>query len=121
MDIEFLREYCLSLPGATEDMAFGEDCLLFRVDGKIFGCLSFVRADLFTVKLDPTEAVELRERYAEIEPAWHWNKKYWSQITLNGSLEKELILSLIRKSYHEVVMKLPLKVRREHPEYLTVV
>jgi predicted DNA-binding protein (MmcQ/YjbR family) len=31
MNIESVREYCLSLPMTTEDMAFGDDYLLLRV------------------------------------------------------------------------------------------
>ena len=36
MNIEQVREYTLSLPGVTEDQAFGEDILNFRLEGKIF-------------------------------------------------------------------------------------
>lgn len=39
MNIEQIREYTLSLPGVTEDQAFGEDILNFRLEGKIFVCL----------------------------------------------------------------------------------
>ena len=39
MNIEQVREYTLSLPGVTEDQAFGEDILNFRLEGKIFVCL----------------------------------------------------------------------------------
>ena len=31
MNLEELREYCLSLPYVTEDMPFGEDVLVFRI------------------------------------------------------------------------------------------
>ena len=37
MNIEDVREYCLSLPNTTEDMPFGDDILCLRVDGRIFG------------------------------------------------------------------------------------
>lgn len=120
MDIETAREYCLSLPMTTEDMAFGEDCLLFRVCNKIFACLSLARADCFVVKCNPEYALELRERYTEIEPAWHWNKKYWNQLNLNGSLRNDLIFSLVRHSYSEVVKKLPKSIRAAHPEILEI-
>ena len=86
MNIESVREYCLSLPMAGEDTAFGEEYLLFRVCGKIFACYGFVREDYFVVKCEPDYAVDLRERYADIEPAWHWNKRYWNQLRLNGTL-----------------------------------
>lgn len=120
MDIETAREYCLSLPLATEDMAFGEDYLLFRVFNKIFACLSFARTDYFVVKCDPEYALDLRERYAEIEPAWHWNKKYWNQLSFNGALRNDLIFSLIRHSYSEVVKKLPRNIKATHPEILEI-
>lgn len=120
MNIESIREYCLSLPMAGEDTAFGEEYLLFRVCGKIFACYGFVREDYFVVKCEPDYAVDLRERYADIEPAWHWNKRYWNQLRLNGTLGDELIRALIRHSYAEVVAKLPKRVKAEHPEILEI-
>ena len=39
MNIEQVREYTLSLLGVTEDQAFGDDILNFRLEGKIFVCL----------------------------------------------------------------------------------
>ncbi len=115
MNIEQIRDFCLSLPMTGEDTAFGEDILLFRVCGKIFGCYDFNRNNYFVVKTDPDYTLELRDRYPEVEPAWHWNKKYWNQLRLDGSLNDDFILGLIRHSYSEVVKKLPRRVRAEHP------
>ncbi len=120
MDIESVREYCLSLPMVTEDMAFGTECLLLRVCNKIFACLNLEGHDNVAVKSDPEYAIELREKYLEIEPAWHWNKRYWNQLSLNGGLQPETIQSLIRHSYSEVVKSLPRKVRIENPEICAV-
>ena len=111
MNIESIREYCLSLPMASEDMGLGEDYLLFRVCGKIFACYGFVREDYFVLKVDPDYALELRDRYTEISPAWHWNKKYWNEVSMAGSLSDDFIKSLIRHSYAEVVKKLPKKLQ----------
>ena len=36
MNLEELRDYCLSLPQVTEDMPFGEDFLVFRICNRIF-------------------------------------------------------------------------------------
>lgn len=121
MNIEELREYCLSLPHTTEDMAFGEEYLLLRVFDKIFACVGLERPDYFVVKCNPELALELRERYPEITPAWHWNKKYWNQISMHGSLTDELIKSLIHHSYSEVVKKLPKATRMTHPEITKVI
>lgn len=120
MDIEQLREYCLSLPKATEDMAFGEECLLLRVCGKIFACIYLVRTDCFVVKCDPERAIELRESHDEIEPAWHWNKKYWIQVSLSGELSPEFVKSLVRHSYSEVVAKMTRRQKAEFPEITEV-
>ncbi len=104
----------------TEDMAFGDDCLLLRVCDKIFACLSFEREENLTLKCDPDYAIELRDRYPDIEPAWHWNKKYWNQLRLPGLLSDDLVKGLIRHSYSEVVKKLTKKVKTEHPELLEI-
>lgn len=120
MNIETIRDYCLSLPLASEDMAFGDDYLLFRVCGKIFACCGLERKDYFVLKCDPEYALCLRDRYREIEPAWHWNKKHWNQLLLNGSLSERMIKHLIHHSYAEVVKKLPKQQKTEHPEITTV-
>ncbi len=116
MNIEEFREYCLSMPMASEDMAFGVEYLLLRVCGKIFACIGLERPDYTVLKCNADYAVELREMYVDIEPAWHWNKKYWNQLRLSGSLPDELVKSLIRHSYSEVVKKLPGKIKKQNPE-----
>lgn len=115
MDIETIRTYCLSLPRTTEDMAFGEEYLLFRVCDKIFACYGFEREDYFVLKCDPDYALELRERFPDIQPAWHWNKRYWNQIRLSGQLPDDFIAALIRHSYSQVVAKLPRCLRAAYP------
>ncbi|MDE6812568.1 MAG: MmcQ/YjbR family DNA-binding protein [Duncaniella sp.] len=115
MDIESVRNYCLSLPMTTEDSAFGDDIVLFRVLDKIFCCLPLEGDGYLAVKCEPLRAIELRERYAEIEGAYHWNKKYWNQINLFGNLDDDFIRSQIRHSYSEVVKKLTKRIRTENP------
>ena len=120
MDIQEIREYCLSLPCTSEDMAFGPELLLLRVHGRIFACLGIDRPDYFVLNCQPDYALDLRDSHEEITPAWHWNKKYWNQLSLRGNLTGELIRSLIRHSYSEVVKKLPKALRLQNPEVLDV-
>ena len=120
MNIETIREYCLSLPQATEDFPFDETTLVFRVLGKIFACLDLERSEWLTLKCNADYAIELRESHSEIEPAWHWNKKYWNQVNLNGMLEDDMIKGLVRHSYNEVVKKLNKQDKLEHPEILDI-
>lgn len=111
MNIESVRDYCLSLPSATEDFPFDETTLAFRVMGKIFAMVDLEKTEWFVLKCNPDYAIELRDAHPDITPAWHMNKKHWNQINLYGVLPDELIQQLIRHSYDEVVKKLPRKMR----------
>lgn len=116
MDVEDVRAYCLSLPRATEDFPFDEATLAFRVEGRIFAMIDLDDTSWFVLKCQPDYAVDLRDRYADITPAWHMNKRHWNQVNLFGDVDDEFVRSLIRHSYAQVVRKLPLRVRREHAE-----
>lgn len=111
MDIEQLREYILSLPHVTEDMPFGDDCIVFRISGKIFACLSLTGDKHVAIKLSPDRNNELRAEYSDIEPAWHWNKKHWSDIHYERSLPDSLVKSLLSESHNLVFSSLPKRIR----------
>jgi len=121
MDIEQVREYALSLFGVTEDQPFGDDLITFRIEGKIFLALALGGGELdlsssdpkFAIKLSPDRNEQLREQFAAISPAWHWNKKHWSDV-LYSNLDDAFVQSLIRESYLLVVAKLPKAVRQKY-------
>ena len=102
MNIEEIRNYCLTKPNATEDMPFGEGVLAFRIHGKIFLLTSLDQPDRFNVKCDPEKAVELRELYEEVKPGFHMNKKHWNTVHVDGRLPKKEILWMIDHSYELV-------------------
>ncbi len=114
MNIEELRDYCLSLPGTTEGFPFGEQTLVFKVKGKVF-LLTSLDTEIvqFNVKCDPEKAQELREQYDCVLPGYHMNKKHWNTILANGSVSNETLKSWIQDSYTLVVATLPAKVRAE--------
>lgn len=115
MDIEEVRDYCLTKRLATESFPFDEETLVFKVAGKIFACLSLRRPDLLILKCEPDYAIELRDRYWAIEPAFHFNKRHWNQHLL-PHLDDALVRSLIDHSYAEVVRNLPRKLRAAFAE-----
>ena len=115
MDIESIREYCLSLPKVTEDFPFDDTTLVFRIGGKIFAMMDLEDASKLTLKSDPNQALTLRDKYSEISGAWHMNKKYWNQLNLYGQLSDTLVNQLIRHSYSEVVKKCPKRRQQEFP------
>jgi predicted DNA-binding protein (MmcQ/YjbR family) len=115
MNIEELREYCLSFKNATEDMPFEDEYLIFRVFGKWFAVIPLNDPILkISVKCDPAKAAELREQYNCVEAAWHFNKKYWNSIILNRDMKDEDVKYWIRHSIEEVVKKLPKKIQSEY-------
>ncbi|MCM1079943.1 MAG: MmcQ/YjbR family DNA-binding protein [Bacteroidales bacterium] len=120
MNIEQIREYCLSLPVTSEDCPFGEEYLAFRVKEKIFAMIDLNNPEWFVLKCHPDTALVLRETHSEIKAAWHMNKKHWNQIDIFGLLPDTLIKDMIRHSYEEVVAKMPKKIKTEHPELMTV-
>lgn len=116
MNIEEIREHCLSLPDVTEDSAFGPEMILFRLKGKIFAALDLDRPDLMVVKCDPDEGTDLRDRYAGIRPAWHWNKQHWVEILFNEDVDDQMIRNLATRAYHLVRTALPKKTLYHFPE-----
>ena len=116
MNIEQLREYCLSLKGTTEDMPFKDEYLMFRIYNKWYAVVPLDdSADLkISVKCDPEKAIELREQYKSVEPAWHFNKKYWNSIVLNSDMDDKTVKFWIRHSLEQVVKGLPKKIQEEY-------
>ena len=112
MNIEQLREYCLSKKGATESFPFGEDTLVFKVMNKMFCLASLSEPGSINLKCDPEKAVELREQYACVSPGYHMNKKMWNTVELDGTVSRKLICEWIDHSYDEVVKKLPAREKK---------
>ncbi len=112
MNIEDIREYCLQKYLSVEEFPFDETTLVFKVAGKMFACLPLEKCDMLILKCDADYAIELRDKHSAIQPAWHFNKKYWNQLLI-PALEDNLIKELIDHSYAEVVKKLSRKRRIE--------
>ena len=100
MDIEQLRDYCLSKPLTEEGLPFGPNVLVFKVKGKIFLLASLDTPQLqFNVKCNPDLAEELREQYSCVIPGFHMNKKHWNTIIPDGTVSTAQIKEWIDHSY----------------------
>ncbi len=111
MNIEELRQFCLSLPGVTEHTPFDEVTLVYKVMGKMFALIPTDHDVSITLKCDPEWSAELREQYPAITGAYHMNKMHWNTIESNGSVPNELIIKLIQHSYKLVTDKLPKNIK----------
>lgn len=106
MNIESLREYCLSKPGVEETLPFGPDTLVFKVNTKVFLLTGLDEAELrFNVKCDPDKALELREEFSCVLPGYHMNKKHWNTVVVDGSVSSKQLKEWIDHSYELVVGK----------------
>lgn len=107
MNIESLRDYCLSKKRVVETFPFGEDTLVFKVMDKIFLLAGLDQSDRFNVKCDPEKAVALREEYEEVQPGYHMNKTHWNTVFINGRLSDGQLKEMIDHSYNLIVKSLP--------------
>lgn len=105
MDIVTFREYCLSLPEVEETLPFDDDTLVYKVSGRMFAMISISRPDHFAVKCHPDRALLMRDRYSEITPGWHLNKRHWNDVSIVGELTDSFLKAEIRHSYFAVVRK----------------
>ncbi len=113
MNIESLRDYCLSKPGVEETLPFGPDTLVFKINGKMFLATGLNEDPLsFNVKCDPELALELRETYPCVRPGYHMNKKHWNTVVVDGSVPSKLLKEWIDHSYMLVGQTSSLKSKR---------
>jgi len=118
MDIDSIRQYCLSFPRVTEDIQWKND-LLFRIGGKIFAVVNLepAGATRLSFKCTPEEFAELTE-HEDIIPAPYVARYHWVALLRFDALSDAEIQRLIRKSYDMVLEKLPAKARaslNSHP------
>jgi predicted DNA-binding protein (MmcQ/YjbR family) len=106
MNIEELREICISKAGVTEEFPFDNSALVFKVMGKMFALTNIDKYESVNLKCDPERAVELRETYSGIIPGWHMNKTHWNTVLVDGSVDDSLLVELVQHSYDLVVSKL---------------
>ncbi|GAA4450479.1 MmcQ/YjbR family DNA-binding protein [Nibrella saemangeumensis] len=114
MNIETLREYCLSKPGVTESFPFGEETLVFKVGGKVFALAGLDNQPLhINLKCDPEKAVQLREEFEAVRPGYHMNKTHWNTVVADGRVKGSLLREWIDDSYALVRKSLPKAVREQ--------
>ncbi len=114
MNIEELRDYCLGLKGTTDEFPFDDVSMVMKVQGKMFALIPLDNPETqISLKCDPDWAISLREEYAAIVPAWHFNKKHWNTVIIDPSISEKFLCELINHSYNLVVEGLPRKLREE--------
>ena len=110
MNVDWLREVCLSFPGVTEQIQWGYD-LLFKVGGKMFAVTPLEPAPVcLSFKASPENFAELTER-PNIIPAPYLARAQWVALQTRDALPAGELARLLRDSYDMVFAKLPKKTR----------
>jgi predicted DNA-binding protein (MmcQ/YjbR family) len=108
MKLDSLREYCLSLPDATENIQWGAD-LVFKIGGKMFTVASTEPGEAkVSFKCTPEEFAELVEQDG-IKPADYVARYHWVTLLRWDALPDREIRRLVKDSYEMVKAKLPKK------------
>ena len=109
--LEEIREYCLQKKNVTECLPFDENTLVFKLHNKIFALIRLEKDPLhITLKCNPNKALDIREKYTQILPGYHSNKKHWNTIIMEA-LPLSLIHQWIDESYQLVNDRLPKKMK----------
>lgn len=104
MDHKTVEEYILSMPNAKLDYPFGEGVAVYKAGDKMFAMIAEGKAPVrLSLKCDPGLSRLLRDKYEEVMPGYHLNKKHWNTIVLSGQLTWDEIQALIRHSYDLVI------------------
>jgi predicted DNA-binding protein (MmcQ/YjbR family) len=110
MTLEDIRNSCISLPHATEDIKYGTD-LCFSIGTKIF-CGTRIEGPFRTgIKCNESDFADLIERQG-IVPMPRLSTTYWIRIEKDKALSTHEWKQYIKKSYDLVIDSLPKKTKQ---------
>ena len=116
MNAESFRAHCLGKEATTEGTPFGPEDIVFKVAGKMFAILALEEIPpRVNLKCDPDLALEFRDRYEQVEPGYHMNKKHWNTVEIEGGIPEAELRKMIDHSYDLVVQSLPRASRSKIP------
>jgi predicted DNA-binding protein (MmcQ/YjbR family) len=102
---------CQRQSGALLEYPFGPEARVYKVAGKMFA-LVHEQDDSISLKCDPALAEILRQRYADVTPGYHLNKRHWNTIRFDAGVPDDELREMITQSYELIVRSLT-KAQRE--------
>jgi predicted DNA-binding protein (MmcQ/YjbR family) len=113
MNIKKAKELCRSLPGATEDIKWGED-LVFSVGEKMFAVTgNDDKAAGISFKVDDDRFLELTDREGIVPSPYLARAKWVRVLDLKSTLSDAEAAELLKRSHALVFAKLTKKLQRE--------
>jgi predicted DNA-binding protein (MmcQ/YjbR family) len=106
--LETAMETAAQLPAVTYEHPFGPEWEVFKVGGKVFLLATEMPGEpVVTMKCEPEHSTALQQRYAEIVPGYHMNKRHWLTVRAGNAVTPALVDDLVRNSYELVIDGLP--------------
>ncbi len=110
MTLDEIEAFCLSLPGASVVVQWGDNHV-YKVGGRMFA-VAGVRAPGISFKASEM-AYELLPEQGLARPAPYLWRSRWLQVTDHAALSGEELRSYVRQAYDIIVGRLPKKVRAQ--------
>lgn len=115
MNVESVRKYCLSFPGATEkESGDPSNVLVYYLGNKFFAYFKTSEPERWRFSFRTTS-----ERYIEltdqpgIKPARYMHRFHWVTVVKVSSINGEYLSELIEWSYNKAFSSLPKKIQRQ--------
>ena len=111
MNIEELRDYCLSMDSVTEKTPFGkfarrfDSVLVFYVLDHMFCLTNMDDFTSVTVKANPEVIEELKMTRTSVSSHRNMSERHWIQLNLSGDISDREIYNLVKSSYEIVKSK----------------
>ena len=112
MNAAQIRALCLSMPGATETIQWGDN-RVFKVGGKMFAVSGYEDDSLYSIKVDDDRFLELSD-LPGIKPAPYLARAKWVQVDAAAcTLPDDHLESLVHDAYRIIFGRLTKKAQRE--------
>ena len=110
MNIEELRDYCLSLSEVEEKLPFckfkgGDTVLVFYVCGHMFCYFDIEAFEVVSVKCQPERIPDLLEAHSFLCNPFNLSPKHWIGIRIKECDDDTLVTELVGNSYEIVKEK----------------
>ena len=115
MDVNKVKKYCLSFPGARQkENGAPSNILTFSVSDKKFAYFKTSEPGKwrFSIRVSPDRFLELTDQPG-IKPARYMHRFHWVTIVKVKSFKEDYLKEVIKWSYQKAVSSLPKKTQAE--------
>ncbi len=119
MNIEELRDYCLSMEGVMEKTPFGkfaprfDSTLVFYVLDHMFCMVDMDDFTSVSFRSNDEEIARISEQYSAVTTPLNKAMKFWLRVNLNEDMPDSEIYSCVRRAYEIIKEKYSKKLKTD--------